>query len=247
MKKIVVLAAVASSGMVLPTHAPHAGEMPRLSAQCPHTVAWMKSDHERLEAKVRGLQAIQPSDPALAEHLAQRYARDQAAEAATAQGQGFGKAKSDARKHLLGVQQENLAWLKPIVAAQGFPTVRQVGLKGVEHAWMLVQHSDMDPEFQARVLAQLKSRLAAEPFLRKEYALLTDRVRRAQNKPQIYGTQFKFKDGRLVMQPTEDVSQLDERRASMNLMPMSDYRCFLAAAYHIPSDTTLHHPAPPTQ
>jgi hypothetical protein len=230
--------------MVLVSGALHAGEMPHLSEQCPHAVAWLQTNHERLETKKRELQAIHPSNPALATHLAQRYGRDQAAEEAAAQDHGLGKSTSEARKHLLAIQTENLAWLKPIIAVHGFPTVRQVGVKGVEHAWMLVQHADMDPEFQADVLAQLKSQLVAEPFLREEYALLTDRVRRAQKKPQIYGTQFTFKDGRLIMQPTEGVSQLDERRASMNLMPVSDYRCVLAVMYHIQSGPGMHRQRP---
>jgi hypothetical protein len=68
--------------------------------------------------------------------------------------------------------------------------------------------------------------------LKNNYALLFDRVRIAQHQKQLYGTQFTTKDGRMVMQPTDDMAQLDARRADMNLMPIADYRCILNVMYH---------------
>lgn len=252
MKHAIVLAALVSAGMGFGMGTARAEAIPHLSEQCPNAAAFLKAKTERRHAQESKLETIRPSNPALAAQLAQRFARDQAAEDGAIKAHSFDKPKSEtdkqlleskAVKHLLAVQNADLVWLKPIVAAHGFPTVQQVGLKGVKHAWMLVQHSEMDPKFQAKVLAELNSRLAAEPFLRNDYALLADRVRRAQNKPQIYGTQFTFKDGHLVMQPTEDVVHLDKRRASMNLMPISDYRCFLTVIYDVPEHATPHHRA----
>lgn len=213
------------------------------SVQCPAAAAWAtRHNSEQSAAQKHALEAIHPSDSALAAQLGQRYAHDQAAaEALIKKSPNFDKPNPEAWKHLLAVHKANLVWFKPIVDAHGFPTVQQVGPKGVEHAWMLVQHAGSDPAFQDKVLAELKAQLSAEPYLRSNYALLTDRVRIAQRKPQIYGTQFTVKDGHLVMQKTEDVARLDKRRANMDLMPISDYRCTLDQMYHTPPSPTSHH------
>lgn len=45
--------------------------------------------------------------------------------------------------------------LKQIIAAQGWPTVTTAGRDGAEAAWLIAQHSDADPAFQARALELL--------------------------------------------------------------------------------------------
>jgi hypothetical protein len=244
MRNAIVLAVVAGLAALFGTCTVTAQELPQLKEKCPVAAAWLSTSHDGLSSQQRKkLRSIKPSDPALAEQLAQRYARDQAAEEAAVKAHAYSQskvaaAKSPAVMHLFALQRKDLDWLKPIVAAQGFPTIQQVGPNGVEHAWMLVQHAGADPKFQAQVLAELKPRLSSEPYLRNDYALLMDRVRLAEHKPQLYGTQFTVKDGRLAMQATEGVTHLNKRRATMGLMPVSDYRCFLKVLYHMPS-----HPA----
>lgn len=221
-----------------------AKESLRSSQPCPAAATWTANDNQQARAQKQKLEAIHPSDPDLAEQLGQRYALDQAAaKTLIKKSPNFDKPNPEAWKHLLAVHKANLVWFKPIVDAHGFPTVQQVGPKGVEHAWMLVQHAGSDPAFQDKVLAELKTQLLAEPYLRSDYALLTDRVRIAQRKPQIYGTQFTVKGGHLIMQKTEDVARLDKRRASMDLMPISDYRCTLDQMYHTPPSPTSRHQA----
>lgn len=237
MKPIVCLIVTTAMGLVLSTQSASAASS-QLQTQCPSAYAWHESHKALSSSQKRKLELIRPADPALAAQLATRYARDQAAEHAVINGHVFSEppaeqAKSAALKHLLAIQKADLDWFKPVVDAHGFPAIQQVGLKGVEHAWMLVQHADADPAFQAKVLADLKPQLSTEPFLKNDYALLFDRVRTAQHKKQVYGTQFGSKNGRLVMDPTEDVTQLDTRRAAMDLMPIADYRCVLETVYHM--------------
>lgn len=242
MKSSIVLAMTVGFGLGFCTHAALAGQLEQqVKARCPSAAAWLGSYDGGLSAAQRhALKSIHPSDPALVAQLAKRYARDQAAEQAAINAHGFNGSNADAMKsarikQLLAIQQADLEWLKPIVNASGFPTVQEVGVEGVEHAWMLVQHADADPEFQVKVLAELKPRLSAEPFLKSDYALLFDRIRVGQHEKQLYGTQFTTIDGRLVMQPTHDMTHLDARRADMNLMPIADYRCYMGVMYHMQS------------
>lgn len=244
MKPNIVLAMTVGFGLGFYVHPALAGQLEQqVEAQCPSAAAWLNGDHSGLSAsQEHALKSIHPSDPALAAQLAKRYARDQAAEQAVIDAHGFSESSTEAMKstpvkQLLAIQKADLQWLKPIVNTHGFPTVQQVGVEGVEHAWMLVQHADADPDFQVKVLKELKPRLSVEPFLKNNYALLVDRTHIGRHEKQLYGTQFTTKDGRMVMQPTDDVAHLNARRADMNLMPISDYRCYLDVLYHPQSES----------
>ncbi|MCC4588305.1 hypothetical protein LL962_14535 [Xanthomonas sp. NCPPB 1067] len=134
------------------------------------------------------------------------------------------------------VDADNTAWLKQVVATQGWPGRRLVGEDGAKAAWILVQHADADPAFQAQVLALMEAALATQEVAPDDVALLTDRVLLAQGKPQRYGTQFKNDaDGGMSLQPTEDKAGLDERRRRMGLPPMDQYKKMLQDAYRQPA------------
>ncbi|MGA0587410.1 DUF6624 domain-containing protein [Dyella sp. KRB-257] len=78
--------------------------------------------------------------------------------------------------------------------------------------------------------------ISGQGIKNSDFALLTDRVLRAQKKPQRYGTQFvadPAHPGKVVMAPVEDPAHLDERRAEAGLMPISDYRCVMEVVYAI--------------
>lgn len=65
-------------------------------------------------------------------------------------------------------------------------------------------------------------------LLRALLAYLTDRVRTAQGKRQIYGTQFKEVNGTLQPEPIEDPGHVDARRASIGLNSLDEYRAQVA-------------------
>ena len=134
------------------------------------------------------------------------------------------------------VDQENTAWIKSLVMEHGWPPVSVVGADASDAAFLLVQHADADPTFQAHCLPLLEDAAARNEVSRKSLAYLTDRVRVKQRRPQVYGTQYgpKLDDsGAVVMgdngQPVydvplvEDVDRLDERRAAAGLGPWIEY------------------------
>ncbi|MEC4018188.1 DUF6624 domain-containing protein [Streptomyces sp. H27-D2] len=86
---------------------------------------------------------------------------------------------------------DNTAALKRITAEWGWPGRTLVGAEAAEAAWLLVQHADGDPDFQAHALDLLDDAVylgEAEP---RHFAHLTDRTRIAQGQPQLYGTQYR--------------------------------------------------------
>lgn len=216
----------------------HADSSSSLGEQCPAAAAWQKNQSHQHYVQIHALKAIKPSEPVLTKQLAQRAARDEASRNAAINANR--QSRTAAIKRLSAVDKANLAWLKPEIETHGFPTIEQVGVAGVKNAWLLVQHADRDPAFQAQVLAELKPRLKVESFLKPEYALLIDRVRIHQHKKQVYGSQFGFKNGQMFLKPTADPAGLAERRASMDLPPMADYRCVMQAVYHMPVQRAAH-------
>jgi len=103
------------------------------------------------------------------------------------------------------------------------------GLRVSSHAWILVQHADDHPDFQAEVLERMEAYLDNEGVRPRDYAYLFDRVAVNTGQLQRYGTQPANQcnaDGSLDLQPVEDIETLDERRAGIGLGP---YRADLEA------------------
>jgi hypothetical protein len=124
---------------------------------------------------------------------------------------------------LTAVDTSNTAWLKRIVARQGWPTRAQVGSDGVRAALMLVEHADLDSAFQSQVLPLIQRSSAAGDLPGAEVAVLTDRVAVSHGRPQLYGTQAKLVNGRWVAAPIADSSSVDTRRTKVGLPPLRDY------------------------
>ena len=232
MSRMTILLVLSLSAMVSTTAVAEDGDAALMKA-CPGVAAWaVDHPHSSAEAK-KGDEGRQVNEPALRRELARRAAADQRVrEAMITAGGG----KGPAGKEAVAVDADNLRWLKALVGKQGFPTIAQVGRSGVNDAWMLVQHADGDPVFQTAVLEALKPRLASGDVPRPEFAMLTDRVLRGQGKRQRYASQFTpGKDGNVVLEPTEDITHVAQRRASMGLMPLPAYRCMLRFTFATPA------------
>jgi hypothetical protein len=114
------------------------------------------------------------------------------------------------------LDEENTAYLVELVQTSGWPTISEVGSDASQAAWLLAQHADRNPDFQAHCLALMKA-LPESEVSPKNIAYLEDRVRVAKGEPQLYGTQF-YKDGASFGPlPIEDEQGLEERRAAMGL------------------------------
>lgn len=171
-----------------------------------------------------------PSHPALRAELLRREAEDQAARKALIEA-GFQTAPDSLRERLARVDSANTAWLKALVEREGWPTPARVGADGVHAAFLIVQHTP-DHAFQAAMLPHVREAWRAGAGVDGEdVALLTDRVLRHQGRPQRYGTQADFVDGRAVPQPLEEPETVDERRREMGMMPLAEYLAFLEQLY----------------
>jgi D-alanyl-D-alanine carboxypeptidase len=207
----------------------------RIAQQCPHFVAW-KNSHAELSEKNRAKAlAAPPTQPRWRQQLLDMVRADQAARDAWVKaGSKAGDGSDPIVEKVMTVDADNLKKLKPAIERQGFPRPAQVGVDGVEAAFLLVQHATGDPIFQRRVLPQLKTMYEEGLVSGQDLALLTDRTLRGQRKPQEYGTQFTIDDttSTMKMQPVANRLGLDARRAGIGLPPLADYECILSVYQH---------------
>lgn len=152
---------VLSATMLLSTAAMADDGDAALFKACPGVAAWA-ANHPHSDVKAaRSKQAEHVSEPALRDELASRVANDQKVRAALI---AAGGADCAAGKQAAAVDGDNLVWIKAVVRKRGFPTIDQVGASGFDDAWLLVQHADGDPAFQAAVLEVLKPLLMSGDF-----------------------------------------------------------------------------------
>jgi hypothetical protein len=119
------------------------------------------------------------------------------------------------------VHDRNAARLTRIMDEHGWPGERDVGADGAEAAWLIVQHAIAQPALQRRALKALLTAAARGEVPARQVAMLEDRVRTFEGRPQRYGTQFDWDpSGQLSPLPLDDPDGLDARRESVGLRPL---------------------------
>lgn len=173
----------------------------------------------------RGAAPAVESLPELRAEIARRVAADSAVQAQLGAriqaGQPIGPADYAPRDSVFG---ENLGRMRVLLATYGWPGYRLVGEEGSHGAWLLLQHADRDTALQRLALTRLERAVRARDASARDLAYLTDRVRVAEGRPQVYGTQLDYDDrGCASPKPSEDPARLDARRAAAGLEPVAAY------------------------
>ncbi|HEY6562853.1 MAG TPA: DUF6624 domain-containing protein, partial [Pirellulaceae bacterium] len=121
------------------------------------------------------------------------------------------------------VDLRNTEFMKATLKEFGWPGISLVGREASAAAWLLVQHADHDPEFQAEALELLTEAYGEGEATGQQVAYLTDRVRLKQGKKQVYGTQFVGHGADARPAPIEDELHVDIRRKEVGLPPLAEY------------------------
>lgn len=151
------------------------------------------------------------ADPVLRDELLAMLAADQAD-------------RSSAEPPDLRAEQARTDRLAQVVAERGWPTRTLVGSDGATAAWVVAQHSDLDPGFQTRALELMRAAAAAGEADPGELAYLVDRVAANAGRPQTYGTQGGCaEDGTAQPAPIAEPERVDALRAEAGLPPLAEY------------------------
>jgi uncharacterized protein DUF6624 len=198
----------------------------KLREHCPGFAEW---DNQLPTSAARGA-PTRAQDPALKAKILRMSDEDQTArQPMTTAGV---QVTREQISNMHAVDLRHLKAIKAIVARYGTPTSGLIGEDGVHAFWILIQHADTDPKLQEKVLQGFRDR--PDGIRLDDIAMLSDRVRANQHRPQIYGNHFHSEGKELVQTETEDPDHLDERRRGMNLPPMAVYKCMLHVMYGDP-------------
>lgn len=124
---------------------------------------------------------------------------------------------------MAAVHRAGATRLRELVAAHGWPGRSLVGDAAAEAAWRIVQHAIGEPDFLRAMLPVIERAAAAGELPAWTAAMLDDRIRVFEGRPQRHGTQLDWTDDGSALVPTGEVEEpdtLDERRAAVGLPPM---------------------------
>jgi hypothetical protein len=116
-----------------------------------------------------------------------------------------------------------VVWLREVIAEHGWPGCALVGARAAHAAARLVLHTERDIAFQRHCLRLLRRAAGRGDVPWHHVAYLTDAVRVAAGRHQLYGTKFHRRDGALVPLPIERAASVDRRRAEVGLPPLAVY------------------------
>ncbi len=115
--------------------------------------------------------------------------------------------------------------LKQIYDENGFVGFDLAGEEGSSNFWLMVQHSDHNPDFQKKVLEKMKIEVDKGNAKPSNYGLLVDRVKQNTGEKQVYGTQvtYNMNTGQAYPKSLEDSLTVNERRKLIGLEPLEDF------------------------
>ena len=121
------------------------------------------------------------------------------------------------------VHDANASRLAAILHAHGWPGENRVGREGAKAAWLVVQHAIAHPALQRRALELLREAVQQGSAPALHAAMLEDRIRCFEGRPQLYGTQFDWDaDGCMNPLPLEAADGIDSRRSTVGLGPLAN-------------------------
>jgi len=125
-------------------------------------------------------------------------------------------------QELIKIHIENAHALDKIVTTHGWPTITKVGIEGTRLAWLVAQHAICTPDLQRKFFKQLSEADEKGDAAKKQVALLSDRIRFNEGKPQIYGTVLDWNEQGEFTCELENPENINELRKSVGLPPFEE-------------------------
>jgi hypothetical protein len=128
------------------------------------------------------------------------------------------------RSLMLQKDNQNLVKVNYILSKYGWLGPQAVGINGSQALFLVIQHADLNT--QKMYLPMIIKAEKEGEILSSNLAILEDRINVREGKEQLYGSQgFADKaSGKIYIYPIADPDHLDQRRKSMGMIPMKEYR-----------------------
>ena len=134
-----------------------------------------------------------------------------------------GPQKDSVIAHMAMQDSLDLIRITAIIDSAGWLGEAEIGHKANQALFLVIQHADARPAVQAAYLPIMREAVAEGNARADELAMLEDRVAVNHGRPQLYGSQIGWKDGKGFVKPMEDEEHVNERRAAVGLEPLEKY------------------------
>jgi hypothetical protein len=129
-----------------------------------------------------------------------------------------GKISTD---ELIKRQNDGAETIKEVISEEGFPFIKNSSEKAYNAAFLMIQHSS-DMELMMSTIDMFRDN--EDSIIKPHLAYLIDRVRVIEEKPQLYGTQYKNINGEIEFFEIEDLDNIEQRRKEMEMESFEDYK-----------------------
>ena len=119
------------------------------------------------------------------------------------------------------IHRTNASRLRQIVAVFGWPGHALVGERGAKAAWRVALHSMGEPGFMRTCRDHIDRASQAGDAPRWQFAIIDDRVRVYEGRPQRYGTQLRLGPDGLEPHPIENEARVNSMRMQAGLPPLA--------------------------
>ena len=117
----------------------------------------------------------------------------------------------------------NFTKMEILIKEYGWPTYSMVGDLAADAPLLIINHHE-NPEIRKAYIKQVETACRSGEGSCMEYAKIQDRILVEENKPQIYGMQFRYNEKRVIEPfPIENPEMVDQRRKEIGLGPLKDY------------------------
>lgn len=121
------------------------------------------------------------------------------------------------------VDAVNRKRLKEIISLIGWPSKELVGENASSGAFLVAQHAHEDLDFMKEVFSHIEADYRKQKVSPSQYALMYDRIKMLEGKPQRFGTQFNKNSSGCRAWKMEEPEKVDEYRAQMGLDTLAVY------------------------
>jgi len=157
-------------------------------------------------------------DESLEKGLLEMEARDQALRAELA---AAGVLHDGYHPRMEELHRANASRLRQIVAVFGWPGQALVGEAGARASWRIAHNAISEPDFMRQCRELLDAASQKQDVPRWQFAMIDDRIRVYEGKPQRYGTQLRNGPDGVEPHPLENASRVNSMRMQAGLPPLA--------------------------
>lgn len=127
------------------------------------------------------------------------------------------------------VHEANACELEAMIDARGWPRTSEVGEDAAQAAFLVANHAISLPGLQRKALRMMEA-LDGDDARAREVAVLGDRIRFNEGRPQRYGAIIDWDaEGTLGPGPLEEPDEVEARRARVGMEPLGEVLARLQA------------------